>query len=115
MRCNFAVVIFCIAYGSVVIVINNGIIANLYYSVVCISTIFEIMLKIYNTNKSLMVNTYVDKVFQEINKELKSSKNTIQKETFKNVQYILDESIVKEEYFIVKNITDSLGEVYRTF
>ena len=45
-----------------------------------------------------MVNTYVDKVFQEINKELKSSKNTIQKETFKNVQYILDESIVKEEY-----------------
>ena len=115
MRCNFAVVIFCIAYGSVVIVINNGIIANLYYSVVCISTIFEIMLKIYNTNKSLMVNTYVDKVFQEINKELKSSKNTIQKETFKNVQYILDESIVKEEYFIVQNITERLGEVYRTF
>lgn len=115
MRYNFAVVIYCIVYGSIVIVINNGIIANLYYSALCIITIFEIMLKIYNTNKSLMVNTYVDKVFQEINKELQDSKNTIRKETFKNVQYILDESIVKEEYFIVQNITERLGEVYRTF
>ena len=115
MRYNFAVVIYCIVYGNIVIVINNGIIANLYYSALCIITIFEIMLKIYNTNKSLMVNTYVDKVFQEINKELQDSKNTIRKETFKNVQYILDESIVKEEYFIVQNITERLGEVYRTF
>lgn len=115
MRYNFVVVIFCIVYGSVVIVINNGIVANLYYSVTCIGTIFEIMLKIYNTNKSLMVNTYVDKVFQEINAELDHSKNIIEKETFKNVQYILDESIVKEEYFIVQNITERLGEVYRTF
>ena len=82
MRYNFAVVIYCIVYGSIVIVINNGIIANLYYSALCIITIFEIMLKIYNTNKSLMVNTYVDKVFQEINKELQDSKNTILKETF---------------------------------
>ena len=115
MRYNFAIVVFCIVYGSIVIVIKNGIIANLYYAVVCISAIFDIMLKIYNTNKSLMINTYVDKVFQEINKELDDSKNIVNKETFKNVQYILDESIVKEEYFIVQNITERLGEVYRTF
>lgn len=115
MRHSCAVVVFCIIYGSVVIVINNGIFANLYYSVVCISTILEIMLKIYNTYKTLMVNTYIDKVFQEINDELDRSNNIIKKETFKNIQYILDESIVKEEYFIVQNITERLGDVYRTF
>lgn len=115
MRYNFAVVVFCIVYGSVVIVINNGVIANLYYSAVCVTTILEIMIKIYNTNKSLMINTYVDKVFQEIKQDLDNSKNIIKKETFKNVQYILDESIVKEEYFIVQNITERLGDVYRSF
>lgn len=115
MKCNFIIVIFCIIYGCVVIVINNGIIANLYYSVLCIFTIIEIMVKIYNTNKSIMINTYVDKVFEEINRELDNSKNIIKKETFENVRYILDESIVKEEYFIVQNITERLGDVYRTF
>lgn len=49
MRYNFAVVVFCIVYGSVVIVINNGVIANLYYSAVCVTTILEIMIKMFYT------------------------------------------------------------------
>lgn len=115
MKQNFAIVIFCLVYGSILIVINNGIIANLYYCALCISTVVEIMTKIYNTNKSLMINTYVDKVFQEINDELEKSNNIIKTETFNNIKYILDESIVKEEYFIVQNLTERLGELYRTF
>ena len=55
-----------------------------------------ILIKIYQANKSLMVNTYVDKVFKEIDDELKKSKNIIKKETFKNIKYILDD--LKEKY-----------------
>lgn len=115
MRNNFSLVIFCIIYGSIVIVFNNGIIANLYYCAVCICTVIEILVKIYQTNKSLMLTTYVDKVFKDIDNDLNESKNIIKEETFKNIKHILDESVVKEEYFIVQNISERLGEVYRSF
>ncbi len=115
MRYNFTIIVFCVIYGSMLLIIRNGYIANLYYSVLCISSIIEIMYNIYSTNKSLMINNYIDNVFQEINNELELSKNVIRKETFKNIKYILDESIVKEEYFVIQNITERLGVVYRTF
>ncbi len=115
MRNTIADVIFCIVYGSVIVIINNGIVANLFYCGLCIWAITYILIKIYQANKSLMVNTYVDKVFKEIDDELKKSKNIIKKETFKNIKYILDESAVKEEYFIVQNISERLETVFSTF
>lgn len=115
MRNTITDVIFCVVYGSVIVIINNGIVANLFYCGLCIWVITYILIKIYQANKSLMVNAYVDKVFNEIDDELKKSKNIIKKETFKNIKYILDESAVKEEYFIIQNISERLETVFSTF
>lgn len=115
MRNSFLKVVYTLVFGCVLIVINNGIVANVCFTTVSLITIIEILLKIYQTNKSLMINTYIDEFCEKLQKDLNCCNNVICEQNLKDIKYILDESIVKEEYYVTQNITEKMGAVYRAF
>ncbi|MBQ8279121.1 MAG: hypothetical protein IJZ23_04715 [Roseburia sp.] len=115
MKSYLVYIIFCIVFGSFIIVKNGGVVENIYYGAVALGTVLIILKQIYNTSKTIMVNTYVDEFCEEISKQLDNNENGVTKGVFKDLRYVLDECIVKEEYYIAQNISIRLGEVFRDF
>lgn len=115
MKDNFVMVMYCIIGGGMLIGLDYGAFSNLTFCVVSLFSITEILLKIYNTNKSLMVNTYIDDFTQKLKDSLGNSSNIRTEETLKDIRHILDESIIKEEYYVAQNIVANIGEIFRSF
>lgn len=109
----YAVVLFL--YGAVVITRNNGWIENIYFAVISFGLIICIMVHTFKCSKSLMINTYIDNFCKDIKKGLEKSQAIIDEQLLENIRRVLDESLVKEEYYVVQNITQKLGDVFREF
>lgn len=100
MKYNITYIIFCIIFGCFIIIKNGGVIENAWYATSALFTIFIILKHIYDTSKTMMVNTYIDKLCEEISQKLQNRENGVKKGVFKDLKYVLDECVVKEEYFV---------------
>lgn len=109
----YSVVLFF--YGAVVITRNNGWIENIYFAIISFALIICIIIHTFKSSRSLMVNTYIDNFCGEIKKGLEKSEAIIDEQLLENIRRVLDESLVKEEYYVVQNITQKLGDVFREF
>lgn len=87
----------------------------MWYILSSLYTIFVILKHVYDTNKTMMVNTYVDNFCKDISKRLDNRENSVKKGVFKDLRYVLDECVVKEEYFVVQNIAAKSGDIFRSF
>ncbi len=115
MQYNITYIIYCIIFGCFIIIKNGGVLENIWYATSALFTIFIVLKHIYDTSKTMMVNTYIDEFCDEISQKLKNKENCVIKDVFKDLRYVLDECIVKEEYFIAQNISIKLGEIFREF
>lgn len=115
MKYNITYIIYCIIFGCFVIIKNGGVVENFWYVTSSLFTIFLILKNIYDTSKTLMVNTYIDEFCNEISLKLANNENSVKKGIFKDIKYVLDECIVKEEYFVIQNISIRTGEIFRDF
>ena len=111
----FVYSLFVIIYGAFVITKNNGWIENIFFSAVALFVIIRILLHTYRCSKSLMINTYIDEFCQDIKKRLEKSEARIDGQLLENISRVLDESLVKEEYYVVQNITHKLGDIFLGF
>ena len=111
----FIDVTYVILYGCVTMIINKGIIAPIWFSMVAIITVLEILLMVFKTKKSLFLNTYINTYFDKMKSTyLVYTKKDCNK-TFSEIKKIFDESIIKEEYDVSQNITVKAGEIFRSF
>lgn len=111
----FIYALFVIIYGAFVIIKNNGWIENIFFSAVALFVIIAILLHTYKCSKSLMINTYIDEFCQDIRIHLERSQAQIDGQLLENISRVLDESLVKEEYYVVQNITHKLGDIFLGF
>lgn len=111
----FVYSLFVIVYGAFVITKNNGWIENIFFSAVALFVIVIILLHTYRCSKSLMINTYIDEFCQDIKKHLEKLQAQIDGQLLENISRVLDESLVKEEYYVVQNITHRLGDIFLEF
>ncbi|MBE6811105.1 MAG: hypothetical protein E7521_08650 [Ruminococcaceae bacterium] len=114
MKENFFFVIYCLFFGTIVMVLSIGVISAVVFSFLTIVTIAEILIKIFKANKSLMINSHIDKLQEELEGKIKTGKKLTFAE-LKDYRYLYDECIVKEEYYTIQNIVEKSGELFRTF
>lgn len=115
MKSHMMYIIYCIIYGCVIIVKNGGIVENICYGIISLILVIYILYHICGISKTLMINTYVDEYCDDISKRLKNSENAVKKSAFKDLRFVLDECIVKQEYFVVQNIAIKLGKIFSEF
>lgn len=115
MKYNITYVIYCIIFGCFIVIKNGGIVENFWYATSALFTVFIIIKDIYDASKNIMVNTYVDEFCEEISNKLNNEENSVKKGIFKDLRFVLDECVVKEEYYIAQNIAIKLGDVFREF
>lgn len=114
MKENFFFVIYCLFFGTIVMALSIGVISAIVFSALTIVTIAEILIKIFKANKSLMINSHIDKLQQELEEKIKTGKKLAFSE-LKDYRYLYDECIVKEEYYTIQNIVEKSGDLFRTF
>lgn len=115
MKMLFASILLSLIMGMIMLLKSDYVIPTIFYLLFSAYTIVFIFIEVYRVNKSLMVNTYVDAYCQKIRKQIEKNTDLPSKKAWKEVAYIFDESITKEEYLVAQNITDNLGEVFREF
>jgi len=115
LKYNKNYIVYCIIFGCFIIVKNGGVVENVWYAASALYTIFIILVHIYDASKNIMVNTYIDEFCDEIRYKLTNKENSIKQDVFRDIRYILDECIVKEEYYVVQNISIRTGDIFRDF
>lgn len=111
----FIMVVYTIILGSIVILIGKGVVSNIWFCLAAISTALHILALAYKSNKSLMMNTHITKYCNRIKTELSKSKNSITRSSIKRISNILEECIVKEEYYTATTIIQETGDIFREF
>ena len=115
MKYNMTYIVYCIIFGCWIITKGGGVLQNIWYATSALYTVFIVLKHIYDTSKTLMLNTYIDDFCKEISEKLENKENCVQKGAFKSLRYVLDECVVKEEYYVVQNISIKLGNIFREF
>lgn len=115
MKYNMTYIVYCIIFGCFVIIKNGGLLENLWYAISSLFTIFLVLWHIYSTSKTMMVNTYVDEYCKDISEKLNDGENSVKKDVFKDLRYVLGECVVKEEYYVAQNVSLKSGEIFRDF
>lgn len=113
---NILNVLFTICFGSIVIFLKCGILCQATFCLFSLLTIFGLLIETYNSNKSLMVNTYIEEYIKSLDNDLKN--NILNKEKlndiFKKLSDIFEECVVREEYYICIGITKQTCSVFKS-
>ena len=115
MKQNITYIVYSIIFGCFVIVKDGGLVENFCYTTTTLYTVYVIVKSVYDASKTIMVNTYIDEFCEDISQKLQNNENGVKKGIFKNLKYVLDECVIKEEYYVVQNISEKMGTIFREF
>ena len=108
-------IICLVILGVIILIINHNSISAVYYAILTAISIAQVFRIAYDTSNSLMVNTYVDKFIKDIEKEIEKKDSIEDTVVLKKIKNILDESILKGEYFVTQNICEKTSGIFRCF
>lgn len=115
MKSNLTYILLALIVGCIVHIVDNTFIVNIIYILSSLFAIFIIMKSVYDTSKTIMLNTYIDEFCNEISLKLENKENSIKQSAVDEIKYVLDECIVKEEYDVVRNINAKMGKIFEKF
>lgn len=115
MKNKLTDIICLVIFGVLILIVGHSFFSAIYYTMLSTITIAKIFKIAYNTSKSFMINTYVDKFAKSIEAELEKKVSIEETIILKKIKNILDESILKGEYFVAQNICEKTGEIFRCF
>lgn len=111
----FLLSVYNVITGMMIISKFNNYLNEIYYLIIFIINTIVIFYNAYMINKKFTINTYIDKYYKKLKDKLKS--NNITKEeidkTFKELFEFFDDCIVKDEYYVCRNISKKTGELFR--
>ena len=93
-------VICLVVFGIIILLLGHGLLSSMYYIILSTISIIRIFKIAYDASKSLMINTYVDKFMDDIEKDLEERDAIEDTVVLTKIKNILDESIIKGEYFV---------------
>lgn len=113
-----AILIFSVAnilIGILTLTIFNDLISRIYFIVLFVINVLLIFYNTYMINRTFTLNTYIDRYFKKIEKDLEENilKNETVDEIFSKIYKFFDECIVKEEYYVCNNITEKNGKLFQ--
>lgn len=108
--------IYTILFGILELSGVDNILIEYYFIILFVLNLILIICNTYFVNRSLTINTYVDKYFKKISKKLKNKKLTKKNvdESFESLQRFFNDCIIKDEYSVCNNISDKMGEFFRS-
>ena len=115
MKYNFTGLVFAFLLGCLILVLDYSDITQLFFCLYSLFIILKVIINIFGVNKSFMHNSYINSICEAVEKDLENRNSKSLKTSIDDIRHILDESIVKEEFFVTQNITKRLGEVFRSF
>lgn len=113
---KYLLIVLCnILFGSVILCIGKGFASFICYIIFAVTVIVTIVIAILKSNKTLMLNPYVETICVDMEETLKRTDGIIPERTLSNIKSILDECATKEEYHTVGVVVEKTGEVFRAF
>jgi hypothetical protein len=111
------IMIYVVIFGSYILYLDSGFYIQLCFDLLAIYTIIRILIISYKSNKSLMINTYIDKYVENLKIQLDKSLYDFErsKDIFTTMRDVFEECYVKEEYFVCQNISKGIGQVFKSF
>lgn len=114
MKRTFFSVVYCVIFGILIMSFSLEAISSISFCLMTSYTIVEIFIKIFASNKSLMITSHINKLEKDLEKKLESG-CTLSSNDIKDYRYLFDECVVKEEYFTIQNMVENGGQLFRTF
>ena len=115
MKRNLIYIMIVLLSSAMIAIVDNMLFFNIIFIILSAVVIFIIMMNVYNTSKTIMLNTYIDEFCNEISAKLENKENSIKREAVEEIKYVLDECVVKEEYDVVRNINGKMGKIFEKF
>ena len=115
MRNYFALLLCVLIYGCIVALFDYPLLGCSWFVVSSVVTTIVVFIEVYHANKTLMVNTYIDNFFEKISEDFDESEFTISTKALKQIHFIFEESLIKEEYYTSRNIAQKTGKTFRRF
>ncbi|NLJ89451.1 MAG: hypothetical protein GX323_01010 [Clostridiales bacterium] len=113
---NISNIVIITIWGSILVGYGGGFISQLFFALVSISIIIYILISTYESNKTLMINTYVNKYTDGLKEQLQHNilKHKELDEIFEKMERLFEECFVKEEFYICHNISNNISAVFIT-
>lgn len=115
IRLDLIGISICIICGLLVIYHNNGLGEAIGFSLASFLACTIAAKDLFGVSRTVTIEAYVDDICSEMSEGLKKCKNTIEKSTFEDLNRVIDECVMKEEYATVRQISVRLGDVFRSF
>ncbi len=115
MKAQIINIVISVIFGVMILVIHKGVLAPLFYIIFTIYTIINILFTACETVKSMMTNTYIDKLFSDLNDSIKKSDAESFAKLIPDIAKSCEESVLKEEYCVVENVIEKTGESFKLF
>lgn len=114
IKYTFLNVIYALALG-VWALLFEGVVSSIWFCIVSLTTIVQVLYYVYNSNNSLMTETHIKHYCDAICGDLESANNTISEDSLRKIKNILDECILKNEYRTISIIVKSTSDIYISF
>ena len=115
MRKIFVMLAYDVLFGVIVALIGKYFWGVIWFCFVSLGTIIIVFVDVYRANKTLMINSYIDDFFSKITTDFNASKMGEFERHRKDIWNIFDECVIKEEYFVARNIAEKSGVTLREF
>lgn len=116
MKENFFFVIYCLFFGTIVMALSIGVISAIVFSALTIVTIAEILIKIFKANKSLMINSHIDKLQQELEEKIKTGKKLAFSELkdYRSIDLLRNFSSDEKTLYFILRFPERKEQLYRS-
>lgn len=104
-----------ILIGILVLTIFVDKVSRIYFIITFILNMFVIFYNTYMINRTFTINTYIEKYFRDLEKDLENNildRNKIN-EVFYNIYKFFDECLAKEEYYVCNNISEKNSDLFQ--
>lgn len=113
---NISNIVIIIIWGSVLVGYGGGFISQLCFALVSILIIIYILISTYKSNKTLMIDTYINEYTDNLKEQLQHNLLAPKQldEIFEKMERIFEECFVKEEFYICQNISNNTSAIFIT-
>ena len=115
MRAIFFMLTYDMILGVIIASIGKFFWGVIWFSVASLSTIIIVFVEVYRANRTIMINSYIDDFFSKITTDYNASKIAEFEKHRRDIWNIFDECVIKEEYFVARNIATKSGMAFRQF
>lgn len=115
MRNKFILIAYDIVYGGILVFFDYSFLGAICFLVASFTTIILIFVDVFEAYRTLMVSSYVSNYFKKVSASFNSHTGIVDPKFLREIKFILDESLAKEEYYTAQTIVERTGETFRDY